>query len=134
IHFAVVTESECGLVKNSQQELPQRVVRFLDFIEENEAETSALRLILIDCFLCQERRCFAVAQITPRRTDQFRDFVTVLKLRAIDFDKGARTAKKDLGGGFDDSGLYRSRRSQKQEIPTRPVRHGPARVGGRLPV
>src|SRR5947199_308426 len=68
IHFAVVTESECGLVKNSQQELPQRVVRFLDFIEENEAETSALRLILIDCFLCQERRCFAVAQITRRRT------------------------------------------------------------------
>src|SRR5438094_3957622 len=34
IHFAVVIESVCGLIKNYQQELPQRVVRFLDFIEE----------------------------------------------------------------------------------------------------
>jgi hypothetical protein len=35
-----------------------------------------------------------VADITRRRTDQFRDFMTVLELRAVHFDDGIRVENR----------------------------------------
>ena len=43
----------------------------------------------------------AVAKITGRRTNQFGDFMAVLKLCAIDLDAGTSVAEEGLGYGLD---------------------------------
>ena len=71
---------------NKETDLPSGQTSIADFIEKDEAESSAVALILIDRFLGQKRRSFAVPQISWRRTNQFRNFVRVLEFRAIHFD------------------------------------------------
>ena len=65
---------------------------------------------------------FAVPQISRRRSDQFRNFVRVLKFRAIHLDHRARISKQHFGGSLDDARLARARRPQEQQIPHRPPR------------
>jgi hypothetical protein len=52
-----------------------------------------------------------------RRPDQLRDFVTVLKLRAIDFDDRSWILQQGLGGSLYDAGLHRARRAEEENFP-----------------
>src|ERR1700723_3661018 len=65
---------------------------------------------------------FSVPQIARRRPNQFRDFVRVLKFRAIHLDHRARISKQHFGGSFDDARLARAGRPQEQQIPYRTPR------------
>ncbi len=102
---AIVTQREGSLVKNAEQELPKRFAGFFDFIEENKGHPRAIGLVLIDCFLRQQRRCFAMTQVSGRRSDEFGDFVAVLKLRAVHLNECTRTAEEDLGRCLNNTGF-----------------------------
>ena len=119
IHFAVVAQRQRGLVQNPEQQVPQRVRRLFDFVEQHEAELHGIGVILIQHFLRQQRMRLAMSQVSGRRADQLRDLVAVLELGAIDLDDRARILQQRLGGGFDDAGLARAGRPQEQEIPDR---------------
>ena len=96
IHAAVVAERERGFVQNSQQQLPQRVGGFLDFVKQQEADLQLLGVILRERLLRDQRMRFAVPQISRRRADQLGDFVRVLEFGAVDFDHRARIAEQAL--------------------------------------
>jgi hypothetical protein len=51
--------------------------------------------------LRDERVCFAVSQISWRRTNQFRNFVGVLEFRAIHLDNCGTVSEQNLGSGLD---------------------------------
>jgi len=70
--------------------------------------------------LRDQRVRLAVPQIPRGRADQLRDLMGVLELGAINLDYGARIAKQNFRRGFDDTGLARTGRSEKQQIT-----HGP---------
>src|SRR5215468_9714655 len=59
---------------------------------------------------------FAVAQITWGRADNLGNFMGVLEFGAVDLDDSARAAKQDFRGRFDDTGLARPRRAEKEKI------------------
>src|ERR1700756_731716 len=63
-----------------------------------------------------------VSQISRRRSNQLRNLMRMLELRAIDLDAGPRVAKQRLGHGLDDPSLSRPRRPQEQQIPHRTSR------------
>src|ERR1700722_14300175 len=64
--------------------------------------------------------CFAVPQIARRRTNQFGDFMRMLKLRAIDLNHRSRVAKQYFSGGLDDARLARTGWTEEQQIDHRP--------------
>src|SRR5262249_10430972 len=64
---------------------------------------------------------FAVADVAWGRTNEFRDFMALLELRAIDFGKCVSTTKKDLRCSLDNPGFSRSRRSKKTQIGHLPI-------------
>src|SRR5207247_6065062 len=68
-----------------------------------------------------------MSEITRGRTDQLGDLMAVLKLRAVDLDEGAWTAKKDFGRSLYNARLAGASRSQKQKITDRAVRHSHSR-------
>ena len=78
-----------GLVQNSEQQLPERVGSFFDFVEQKNRKLQLVRVPLVESFLRQQRMGLAMAKVSRRRADQFRDFVRVLKFGAIDLDAGA---------------------------------------------
>ena len=90
IDFAVVAQRQGRFVQDAEQQIPQRVAGFLDFIEQDEADLDVVGVMLVDHFLAEQRMRFAMPQISGRRTDQFGNFVAVLKFGAIDFYDGAR--------------------------------------------
>jgi len=51
IHLAIVAQSKRSFVENAEQQIPQRVAGFFDFIKEHEAELDGVRVILIQDFL-----------------------------------------------------------------------------------
>ena len=51
INFSVVAQRQRSLVKYAQQQLPQRVGRFLDLIEQNEGQLILLGVILVQVLL-----------------------------------------------------------------------------------
>ena len=63
-----------------------------------------------------------MSQISRRRSDQLRNLVRVLKLRAINLDAGPRVPKQRLGHGLHHPRLPRSRRPQEQQVPHRTSR------------
>src|SRR5271157_3001322 len=65
---------------------------------------------------------FAMAEIAWGRADEFRDFVRVLKFRAIDFDDQAGIAKENFRGGFHNAGFSGPRGSKKEEVADRASR------------
>src|SRR6266566_260766 len=67
---------------------------------------------------------FAVPQVSWGRPDQLRDFMAVLKLRAIDLDYGSRIVQQRLGGGLDNPGFSGAGRAKKQKVPNRPPNRG----------
>src|SRR6266567_4795374 len=72
--------------------------------------------------LRNQRMRLPMPQISRRRANQLGNFMGVLKLCAIDLDHRARVAKENLGGGFNNSCLARTRRPEKQQIPYRTAR------------
>ena len=65
---------------------------------------------------------FPVAEIAWRRANQFRDFVGVLKLRAIHFDYRAGVPKQYFRRRFHDTSLSRTRGTKKQQVAHRTAR------------
>src|SRR5258708_16126200 len=68
--------------------------------------------------------CLAMAQIARRGTDQFGDFVGMLKFGAIHLKDHSRIPEKNLRGRFDNTRFTRSSRSQEQQVADWPSRRG----------
>ncbi len=86
IDFAVVAQRQGCFVEDAQQEVPQCIGCLFDFIEQHETDLDLVRMMLVQNFLRQQSMRFAMANVSRRRADQFRDLMAVLKLRAIDLD------------------------------------------------
>ena len=124
-----------GFVQHAQQQLPQRVRRFLNFVKQQKAQLQLVRMICRQRFLRDQRMSFPVPQIARRRTNQFRNFMRVLEFRAVHFDNRACIAKQNLRSRFHDARLARTRRSQEtadcplavpaSSIPRRTLDTGP---------
>src|SRR5258708_10487817 len=63
---------------------------------------------------------FAMPQISRRRTNQFRDFVGVLKLGAVYLDDGAWIAKQNFSGGFHNARLTGTGGTEEQQVANWP--------------
>src|SRR5208283_1627093 len=71
---------------------------------------------LVQRFLCEEGVSFAVTKVARGRTDQLRNFVRVLELRAINFDARTRIAEERLCHGFDHAGLAAARGTEEEKV------------------
>jgi hypothetical protein len=60
-----------------------------------------------------------MARVPRRRADQLGDFVTVLELRAVDLEYGARIVSQGFGGCLKDSCFARTRGSEEQKVSNR---------------
>src|SRR5260370_34495937 len=67
---------------------------------------------------------FAMPDISWRRTDQFGDFVTVLKLGTVDFNNGARITDERFRSRFHCACFPGTSRTQEQEGADRPAHRG----------
>src|SRR2546428_4301704 len=76
----------------------------------------------VEILLREHRRGLAVSQISRRRPDQFRNFMRMLKLPAVDFYDRVWVAIQNLRRRFDDAGLSRARGAEKEHRANRPVR------------
>ena len=65
--------------------MPQRVASFLDLVKQKQRELELFRVVLVECFLCEQRMGFAMSEITRRRADEFCDLMAVLEFCAIYF-------------------------------------------------
>src|SRR5262249_26690659 len=119
IDFSVITQRQRGFIEDSEEKIPERITRLLDFIEQQETQLHGLRVVLIEDLLSQQRVGFTMPEISRWRAYQFGDFVTVLKLGAVDFNHGARITDKRLGGRLNCTCLARTSRTQEQEISDR---------------
>ena len=119
VDAAVVAEGQSGFVQNAEQQLPQGVGSFFDFVEQQDGELQLLGVPLIERFLRQQRMGLAVAEVSRRRADQLGDLVRVLELGAVDLDAGASVAEQGFRHGFDDAGLAGAGGPQKQEVADR---------------
>src|SRR5260370_42560524 len=77
--------------------------------------------MLIQRFLRQQWMRFAVPEVSRRRTDQLRDFMAVLKLRAIDLDYRSRIFQQGLGSRLDNASFSGAGRPQEQKVSDRPA-------------
>src|SRR6185312_3565776 len=116
INLPVVAQGECRFVQDAEQQVPQRVTRLFDLIEQNETDLNRVGVILIQHFLTQQRMRLAMSEIPRRRANQFRALVAVLKFRAIDLDYGARILHQALRSRFDNTRFAGPGGPQKQEI------------------
>src|SRR5438874_5673721 len=67
------------------------------------------------------RFCFAMAEITRGRSDEFSDFMAVLEFGAVDLDDGAWIIEEVLGSCLHDARFARSRWSEEKESGNRPA-------------
>src|SRR5258708_2046392 len=88
---------------------------FLDFIEQQDHQGTALGLRLLNAALAQPRLRLFVADIAWRCANQSRDFVAVAILRTVNLDEQAGIAMERFGQAFDRQGLSDSRRSKRQK-------------------
>src|SRR5258708_32920519 len=88
IYTSIVSERERGLIKDTKEQLPERVAGLLDLVEQQERQLETVGVPLVQGFLGQQRMGFPVPQIAWRRANQFGDLVAVLEFRAIDSDGG----------------------------------------------
>ena len=89
IHSAVVAQCQRRFVQNAEQEIPEGVASFFDFVEQHQAQLHG------PCgtgsgFLAESGMGLAMSQISGRRADQLGDFMAVLELRAVDLDDRPR--------------------------------------------
>ena len=83
--------------------MPEGVAGFLDFVEKQEGQFELVRVVRGQRFLGDQRMSFPVPEVARGRADDFRNFVRVLELGAVDFDDGAGAAEENFGGGFDNA-------------------------------
>ena len=121
VDAAVVAQSQSGFVENAEQQLPQAVRSFFDFVKQHQRDFHVVGVHAIEILLRQHRRSFAMAQVSRRRANQLRDFVRMLKLGAVDLHDRVRVAIKNFGGGFDHASFSGAGRSEKQHRADRPV-------------
>src|SRR5690242_502071 len=76
-------------------------------------------MVLIKGLLGQQRMGFAMPEISWGRPDQFGDFMTVLKLGAVDFNDGARVIEERLCRGLHCARLPRASGAQEQKVSDR---------------
>src|SRR6516165_5357096 len=69
IDALIISQGQCGLIQNPQQQLPEGVTRLLDFVEEQQTELQLVSVTLFQRLLGQERMRLAVAQVPWRRAD-----------------------------------------------------------------
>jgi hypothetical protein len=122
IDAAIVAESQGGFIEHAEEQLPEGVAGFFDFVEEQEREFEFIGVRSGERFLGDQRMCFAVTEIAWGRTDQFCNFVGVLKFGAIYFDDGAGVAEENFGGGFDDARFAGTGGPEEEQVA-----HGTAR-------
>src|SRR5258708_25217059 len=96
VHAAIVAEGQGGLVQHAEEQLPESVAGFFNFVEKQEGELELFGVRSGKRFLGDQRMSFAVAEIARGRTDQFGDFVGVLEFGAVDLDDQAWGANEDL--------------------------------------
>src|SRR5256885_12857650 len=75
----------------------------------------------VEILLREHWRSLAVSQISRRRADQFRDFMRMLKLCAIDLYDRIRVAIQNFRCRLDDAGFSRAGGAQKQHRADRPI-------------
>src|SRR5579875_4028755 len=114
-----MAERQSRFVENAEQQIPERIARLLDFVEEDEAQLHRVGGVLIDKFMAEQRMRFAMAEISRRRADQLGDFVAVLKLGTVDLDHRALVAEQCLGRGLHRTRLARTGRPQEKEVAYR---------------
>src|SRR5258708_31899628 len=105
VHAAIVAEGQGGLVQHAEEQLPESVAGFFNFIEKQEGELQLFGVRSGQRFLGDQRMSFAVAEIAWGRADKLGNFVRMLELGAVYLDNQARAAKQDFRSGFDDAGL-----------------------------
>src|SRR5690348_12437319 len=71
IDAAGIAESQSGLVEDRQQQLPEGVAGFFDFVEEQKAELELLGMILAQTFFGNQRVSVAMAEVSGGRPDEF---------------------------------------------------------------
>src|SRR6185437_6015264 len=81
-------------------------------------------MVLTEGLLGQQRMGFAMPEISWGRPDQFGDFMTVLKLGAVDFNDGARIVNECLRRGLHCACLPGTCRAQEQKVSYRPTDRG----------
>jgi hypothetical protein len=128
VHSAVVAQRQRGFIQNAQQQLPQRVAGFFDFVKQQKRNLQFFGVILRERFLSNQRMRLAVPQISRRRTNQFRDFVGVLELGAVHFNYRARIAEQHFGRSFHHPRLARAGGTEEQQVPHRTPRRIQARA------
>src|SRR6185295_18041665 len=121
VHAAIVTERQRRLVQDAEQQLPQRVRSFFNFVEQDERELYLFRVHAVEIFLRQHRRCFAMSEISRGRADKLGDFVRMLKFGAVDLNHGVRIGEQNLRGGFNYARLTGTGRTEEQHGSNRPV-------------
>ena len=87
VHPAIVAERQGGLVQDAEEELPERVARLLDLVEEHQRELDLFAVVLFQRLLGDQRLGLPVAQVSGRRADQLGDLVAVLELGAVDLQQ-----------------------------------------------
>src|SRR6266481_1869551 len=116
VHFAVIAQGQRSFVQDPEEQIPEVVTRLLDFIEQNEAQLQRIRMILIENLLSQHRMRFAMTEISRGRADEFGDFMTVLKLAAVDLNDSPRISEQGLRGRLHCVCLPGTRRPEEQEV------------------
>src|SRR5271165_2118314 len=118
---AIVTEGQCGLIENAEQQLPQGVGGLFNFVEQQNRQLELVGMPLAQRLLRQYRMGLTMAQIARRRADQLRDLMRMLELSGVNLDAGAWVAKQRLRHRLDDASLAGTRRSEEQEISDWPA-------------
>src|SRR5213594_3433414 len=87
LHDRIVAHTQAPLVENAQQQRIQRRRGLFDLIEQDDRDIALLTDNAQQPFLCQQRLCLTVADISRRRADQLSDFMVRLVLGAVDPEK-----------------------------------------------
>ncbi len=127
IDFAVVSQRQSRFVEDPEKQVPQGVACLLNLIKKDEADFDGVRVMLVDHFLAQKGMRFTMSQIAWGRTDQFGNFMAVLKFGAVDLHDRARVLNENLRRRFHRACLARAGGSEKQEVSNGASRRGEAR-------
>jgi hypothetical protein len=81
IDATCIAKRQGGFVQDAEQQLPQGVAGLFYFVEEHEAESELIGVVLAERLFGDEWVSIPVTQVAWRRTYEFGNLVGVLKLR-----------------------------------------------------
>jgi hypothetical protein len=126
LHDRIVAHTQAPLVENAQQQRIQRRRGLFDLIEQDDRDIALLTDNAQQPFLCQQRLCLTVADISRRRADQLSDFMVRLVLGAVDPEKLLLAAMEDFGKCLDCAGLTSAGWTKKQKDARGAIRRAEA--------